>query len=61
MITRITQEIQKKILNFKKLKIDYVYIPNQKDIYRSKIKLKFFSQKKIKFYVQNLEKDILKV
>ncbi len=42
-------------------KVDFVYLPKFKDIYKDKKKPKITLQKKIKFCVLNLEKVILKV
>ena len=45
----------------KSKKVDFVYIPKFKDIYKDKKNQKLHCKKKIKFCVLNLEKVILKV
>ena len=45
----------------RKLKVNYVFVPKKKNIYAKKNFLKSILLKKIKFYVQNTEKVILKV
>ena len=45
----------------KSKKVDFVYLPKFKDIYKDKKNQKLHYLKKIKFCVQNLEKVILKV
>ena len=54
------RSLKKDLEILKKLSVNFVYIPNKKQIYKSKIKLELISLKKIKSYVLNLEKVILR-
>ena len=53
------RNIKKDIISLKKLNVNYLFLPTTKDIYKFKAR-KFVLKKKIKYYVQNLEKVILK-
>ena len=54
------RNIKKDIAILKKLKVEYLFIPNTRDIYKFKAK-KFNLKKKIRYCVLNLEVVILKV
>ena len=61
ILLNIHEILKKDISNLKKLKVDYLFLPNKKEIYKKGVKKKIKILIKIKFYVQNIEKDILKV
>ena len=54
------RNIQKDLRILKKLNVDFVYIPKDNDIYNKDVKKKYLFRKKIKFFVLNSEKVILK-
>ena len=54
------RNLRKDIEILKKLKINFLFLPDQKEIYKKKSVKKYQFQKMIKFYVLNIEKDILK-
>ena len=56
--SKYPRDRKKDLKILKKLKVDYVFLPNEKDIYNFKREIRL--AKKIRSYVQNLEKDILR-
>ena len=53
------KDIKRDLKILSKKKVDYVFIPNTSEIYKKKLKI-LLSTTKTKFYVQSLEKVILK-
>ena len=54
------RNIRNDILKLENLKVDYLFLPSNTEIYKSGIKRKINIQKKTKFFVQNIVEVIFK-